>query len=411
MQLGGKKCIMNETRQPPPTPKFKLPYVNKPCKCGKKHLPSACKNKVPVNRKKNLRQIPCLLTCIKPNNVEEEKEKFMNAENYDYNPQFEYDYQLNPVVIERFNKASSLYLPQAVAIMECVIEKYGSYKRFEHATAGKTLSKTQLWSIISNYLRKEGFYGDIVVDISKKLVSRGAMVINAGRPTLCIRENAAKRIWVEGLLCHEIGTHHIRFHNNRQQIWSSTKVRRSLQMKGANPTEEGLASLHSVILRKDPHLWRTAILYYTAYKASQLSFSELFHDLGRFVKDPECRWDYCLRTKRGQSDTSLPGCFGKDQVYLSGVIPLLLHRHTLDFQLLTQMGKVSYEDIEMLRPHYRSEKTKIPTFMQDIDQYRNLLDRIVQTNNLEPWLQKLREQSSTPTLPPLVKEKPKCEVL
>ena len=92
---------------------------------------------------------------------------------------------------------------------------------------------------------------------------------------------------------------------------------------------------------------------------------------------------------------------------------MLLHRHTLDFQLLTQMGKVSYEDIEMLRPHYRAEKTKIPTFMQDIDQYRNLLDRIVQTNNLEPWLEKLRElqSSTTPTtLPPLVKG-PKCEVL
>ena len=105
MALAGKKCIMNQT-------KLKLPYINKPCKCGKKHLQSACKSRTPVNKKKNIRQIPCLLTCIKPNNVEEEKEKFMNSENYEYNPQFKYDYQLNPAVIERFNKASSLYLPQ-----------------------------------------------------------------------------------------------------------------------------------------------------------------------------------------------------------------------------------------------------------------------------------------------------------
>merc|ERR1712224_858619 len=70
------------------------------------------------------------------------------------------------------------------------------------------------------------------------------------------------------------------------------------------------------------------------------------------------------------------------------------------------MGKVSYEDIEMLRPHYNPTKTKIPTFMQDIDQYRNLLDRIVQTNNLEPWLDKLREHMPlTTSLPPLVQEK------
>lgn len=168
-------------------------------------------------------------------------------------------------------------------------------------------------------------------------------------------------------------------------------------MKGANPTEEGLASLHSVILRKDPHLWRTAILYYTVYMASRLSFSELFHDLGRFVKDPEVRWDYCLRTKRGQSDTSLPGCFGKDQVYLSGVIQLLLHRHTLDFQMLACMGKVSWEDMDKLRPHFNPDKTKIPTFMQDIDQYKNHLERIVRTNNLEPWLEKLRENPTGET--------------
>ena len=38
-----------------------------------------------------------------------------------------------------------------------------------------------------------------------------------------------------------------------------------------------------------------------------MSFAEVFNDLGRFVKDPEVRWEYCLRAKRGQFDTSIPG--------------------------------------------------------------------------------------------------------
>ena len=49
------------------------------------------------------------------------------------------------------------------------------------------------------------------------------------------------------------------------------------------------------------------MLYYAAYKASKLSFVELFKDLGQFTESPEVRWDYCLRTKRGQVDTSKPG--------------------------------------------------------------------------------------------------------
>lgn len=80
-----------------------------------------------------------------------------------------------------------------------------------------------------------------------------------------------------------------------------------LGMAAMNPTEEGLASLHSVLLRKDPSLWRSAMLYYTVYKAAHLSLKELFNDLGKFVTDPQVRWDYCMRAKRGQADTSRPG--------------------------------------------------------------------------------------------------------
>lgn len=36
----------------------------------------------------------------------------------------------------------------------------------------------------------------------------------------------------------------------------------------------------------------------------------------------------------------LTGCFSKDQVYLDGILRILRHRHTIDFQLLTSLGKV-----------------------------------------------------------------------
>ena len=96
-------------------------------------------------------------------------------------------------------------LVQAMSIMKRVLERYENYEKFEWATGGQLLSKVQLWSMIRRYLEKEGFYGDVVVNISNDLIARAAMTINGGRPTLSIRETAAKKLWVEGLLRHEIG--------------------------------------------------------------------------------------------------------------------------------------------------------------------------------------------------------------
>lgn len=78
-------------------------------------------------------------------------------------------------------------------------------------------------------------------------------------------------------------------------------------LRSCNPTEEGLASLHSVIFRPHPVLWKNALLYFATCKAFDMSFSQLFKEMGQFVKDPNVRWEYCLRAKRGQTDTSQPG--------------------------------------------------------------------------------------------------------
>lgn len=103
------------------------------------------------------------------------------------------------------------------------------------------------------------------------------------------------------------GTHYLRGVNNARQPWHSAEGRLQYGLKPANPTEEGLASLHSVLFRKQPFLWRAALLYYTIYRASHMSFRQLFQDLARYVQDSDVRWEYCVRAKRGQTDTSLPG--------------------------------------------------------------------------------------------------------
>lgn len=53
----------------------------------------------------------CILTAIKPSNVESEKAKFFKSD-FRYNPQFEYSNPASPQVLEKYSKASDCFLTQ-----------------------------------------------------------------------------------------------------------------------------------------------------------------------------------------------------------------------------------------------------------------------------------------------------------
>nr|XP_015809508.2 microtubule-associated tyrosine carboxypeptidase [Nothobranchius furzeri] len=325
---------------------------------------------------------PCLLVSLRPLNLEQEKQAFFQSD-YKYEPQFEYAQPEPRSVLDKYKEGSGLFLEQAIGIMECVLRKFGSYENFEEVTGGKVLPKSQVWAAVRKYLQKEGCVGEVVVRLSDELLSQAVMVVESCRPTLTINLAGARQHWLEGMLRHEIGTHYLRGVNNNLQPWATTDGRKQFSLKPANPTEEGLASLHSVLLRKQPYLWRAALLYYTVFHASSMSFSQLFSHIACFVENPDVRWEYCLRAKRGQTDTSQPGCFSKDQVYLDGILRLLRHRRTVDFKLLTSLGKVSYEDVERLRHLAVLSRTRTPHFMRDQVRYLQHLDHIVAVNELD----------------------------
>ncbi|XP_021408959.3 putative tyrosine carboxypeptidase MATCAP2 [Lonchura striata] len=323
----------------------------------------------------------CLLTAIKPSNVEKEKVKFFNSD-FTYNPQFEYENPALPNVLAKHSHASDRFLKQSINIMKRTLQKYGSYEKFEQATGGSLLTKSRIWNHVRKYMVKEGCLGEIVVHLTEDLLSRASMTVVNGRPTLTINVSTAREHWLEGMLRHEIGTHYFRGFNNNSQPWCNRNGRRKHGLKPINPTEEGLASIHSVLFRKDPFLWRAALLYYTVYQASQMSFSQLFQDVGKFVKDPNTRWDYCVRAKRGWTDTSQPGCFNKDQVYLDGILRILRYRESIDFHLLTALGKISYEDVDRLKGLAVIENMRVPHFLQDHTRYMEHLKKIMEVNEL-----------------------------
>ncbi|XP_034561445.1 uncharacterized protein KIAA0895 isoform X2 [Notolabrus celidotus] len=338
-------------------------------------------HKAAVTRKVENAKKLCILSAIKPTNVEKEKAKFFKSD-FNYNPQFDYSNPVAPLVLARHNNASDRFLTQAVNIMKLALQRYGSYEKFEQSTGGNLLTKGRILHNVKKYMEREGCTGEIVVQVTDDLLSRASMTVVNSRPTLTINVSTAREQWLEGMLRHEIGTHYFRGVNNCHQPWNSSVGRKKHNLKPLNPTEEGLASIHSVLFRKDPTLWRAALLYYTVYQASHMSFTQLFHNLGRFVKDPNTRWDYCVRAKRGQTDTAQPGCFSKDQVYLDGILKILRYRDRINFPLLMALGKVSFEDVDRLKPLAQMENIRIPHFMQDLSRYSEQLTKIMAVNQL-----------------------------
>jgi len=130
-----------------------------------------------------------------------------------------------------------------------------------------------------------------------------------------------------GVIDHEIGTHFLRRFNERFQVWA--KKRDKYEVKNCIRTEEGFACTNQQVrialseTQGNPFLYRQALNYYMACKASQMSFVELFNDIHKYIDDKHSRWKFVLRVKRGLSDTSEPGGLYKDQVYLEGAVAIL----------------------------------------------------------------------------------------
>lgn len=110
-----------------------------------------------------------------------------------------------------------------------------------------------------------------------------------------------------GVLHHEIGSHFLRRFNEVQQPWHNE--RKKWALKSTMTIEEGSGCVNMMLEQsKDPkkftYLFKPALNYYMCCKASEMSFSELFKDLEKYVDNPKTRYQYILRVKRGLADTS-----------------------------------------------------------------------------------------------------------
>lgn len=193
-----------------------LPKLRETCIAGSSRTKAASTHRAAIAREVDGAKKLCILSAVKPTNVDTEKVKFFKS-GFSYNPQFEYSNPVSSLALARHNNASDRFLTQvslgrlssesgelsvappereeapsltalcitlklvrylrsfstseqsdesceplqAVHIMELVLQRYGSFEAFQQVTGGGLLTRSRIWHNVKKYMEKEGCLGEV----------------------------------------------------------------------------------------------------------------------------------------------------------------------------------------------------------------------------------------------------------
>ncbi|CEM15036.1 unnamed protein product [Vitrella brassicaformis CCMP3155] len=273
----------------------------------------------------------------------------------------------------------------AVRILDQVKGTYGNTRAYLSALYGEEQAKPeQMREQVIQYIAALALKTRVKVVLAKSLLSV-ANIFKASPedPFILYLQNAPLAKGMVLPVCdHEIGTHLLRMMNEERQCWH--RNRHKYDLRNHLTTEEGLAALNSLLSLPILLLWSPALRYYATAKATELGFAELFHDLEKYLEDPQKRFRLCIRVKRGLIDTAQAGSFDLDQTYLNGAVQLLMHRHEIDFPLLYS-GQLDLNDLPRAKRMARRDCLKLPSFLKSPKQvwtYRRFLDKVAEANHI-----------------------------
>jgi len=313
-----------------------------------------------------------LLQQLTPVNLDQEKQKFFSDQSY--NPQFIYTESVDEDKLRQYPKPSQELVKLAEKIVAKKLEDPSPSENL-----GRILTQAEVTEKAKLFLQLHGLENRFSVVWSASFLSRATMTTNA----LKLKTVATFReLGTAGMLFHEVGTHALRRVNYEQQPWYRKK--KKYGFSEYLETEEGLASLHSLLPIPNKSLAKSAIRFLATSHSQTKSFSQLWEFLSPLISDTEERWMVVARQKRGIADTALPGTFMKDALYFSGAVKMArwLTANKFDLTLL-YYGKLAVEDIEkamQLNPNF---EPKLPSFfVTDKDMYTRNISAIVAYNNL-----------------------------
>lgn len=316
-----------------------------------------------------------LVSQLTPTNLIEEKEKFFHDEIY--NPQFIYSQKIDDQVLTRYGLPQNRYLDLAQTILD---QAY--YNRSEaqlEEKKGPAVTQEEVAQKVTQFLDMHGLKERFKISWSSSFVARTTITTNTIKLRLPVD---FRKLSLLGMLYHEIGTHALRRINYEQQPWYQKKT--ELGFNNYLKTEEGLATLHSILPLDFKLAYYPALNYVAVDYAQKHSFAQLWQFLKRYIDDPEKRWRKTLRLKRGIDDTANPGGFTKDLVYFEGMIDVwnYLKKNKFDVTKL-YFGKMALEDADKAFEMNPDFKPVLPSFfVVDQDEYVYKLSKIGVENQL-----------------------------
>lgn len=279
-----------------------------------------------------------LITNLTPINLNEEKAKFFT--DHKYNPQFIYKTETSKEKLIKYGIPKLAYTALAQEILDKTYFNRNESDLF--MMKGPKLTQKYVEKTVQTFLHMHNLQKKYKTIWSSSFIARTTIhdnTINLRLPVDFRKEDLL------GMLYHEIGTHAIRRINYEKQPWFRKKKK-----YGFSPylkTEEGLATLHSLIPHSHKSAFISAIRYVAISTAQKSSFAKTWQSIGKYVQDPDRRWSITVRQKRGLTDTSKPGGFSKDLVYFEGSVDIYnyLEDHNFDISDL-YFGKLALKDVK-----------------------------------------------------------------
>ncbi|KAL0246546.1 hypothetical protein GEMRC1_007758 [Eukaryota sp. GEM-RC1] len=279
--------------------------------------------------------------------------------------------------------ASDEHLVLAKSVLQTVLSRFQNYSQYLSAVCGPSaLTASQAMNVIQNYTSPLKIKQKDQLKIQYKRTLSVPFAITGH--TLFIRLPFPKLTssHVLAMCDHEIGTHFLRSLNQSKQSLKSRSLRDELGLSEvlAFDTEEGLATLHTVINNQVKILFKPALHYYACCMAEKLPFVDLYHHLANYMDKVDDCWEETVRLKRGVPAQAC-GVYAKDQVYFRGAIKVLRHRRVINWKLLYSC-RVALEDLYKIEQHVDLNKVVLPAFLKDEQKYLDRLDDVVEQNGL-----------------------------
>jgi uncharacterized protein (TIGR02421 family) len=208
--------------------------------------------------------------------------------------------------------------------------------------------------------------------VGYKNMSANAAVITSKKSVFVKKKAKFSKDFLKRIVVHEIGTHVFRALNGDKQPYKIFFT----GLPNYLGTEEGLA----VNIEEMHHCLKINTLRTYAGRALavnlalQKGFRDVFNDLKQYFND-DFAWKLTLRAKRGLIDTSKPGAYTKDYLYLDGYYKVKKFLEDNPEHGLKQLyyGRIDVEQVPLIS---QLPGLKEPEFLPNSEVFNKLIEEI-----------------------------------